>query len=223
MASEQIDPPASFDETILKQELLLSTLPHIAFDGWTQKAVDAGASDLGLTKADGRRTFPDGPRDVLAYFHIWANQQVLAALTHHDLAALKVRERIALALRLRLELVTPYREAVRRGLYYLLSPQHAVLMSRLVYQTVDAIWHGIGDRSTDFNFYTKRALLAGIYSATLLYWLNDSSENFHKTYSFLDRRLDDIMIIPRVKSRIGRAASHLPDPLRFARQFRQPR
>ena len=90
-------------------------------------------------------------------------------------AALKIRDRIKAAVRIRLERHSGQRESARRALSLLSLPFNAPLALKLLYGTVDAMWYAAGDTSTDFNFYTKRATLAGVYSSTLLYWLNDRS------------------------------------------------
>jgi ubiquinone biosynthesis protein COQ9 len=85
----------------------------------------------------------------------------------------------------------------------------------MLYRTIDTIWFGIGDRSADFSFYTKRGLLAAVYSSTLLYWLEDRSEDSIDSWAFLDRRIASIMQIPKLKSRVKTAAGRLPNPLRL--------
>jgi ubiquinone biosynthesis protein COQ9 len=130
-----------------------------------------------------------------------------------ELGSGRIRDRITQAVRTRLELVSDQREAVRAGLSFLMLPGNATLGPKLLYGTVDAIWHAVGDKSTDFSFYTKRAILAGVYSATLLYWLNDKSEDHAASWAFLDRRIDDVMKIPAVKSRLKSVFDRLPNPL----------
>src|SRR5262249_29371174 len=114
--------------------------------------------------------------------------------------SLKIRDRIKLAVRTRIEQTVGGKESVRRGLAMLAFPFNTPLAARLVYRTVDAIWYAAGDTSTDFNFYTKRATLAGVYSSTLLCWLNDRSEGNEETWSFLDRRIDDVMRFEKWKA-----------------------
>jgi ubiquinone biosynthesis protein COQ9 len=104
---------------------------------------------------------------------------------------------------------------MRRALSFLALPQHAALGARLLYRTVDTIWYAVGDRSTDFNFYTKRALLAAVYGATLLYWLDDRSDGFADSWGFLERRLDNVMGIPKLSARLRMAVRALPNPLRL--------
>ena len=99
-----------------------------------------------------------------------------------------MRERATLGVRLRLERWTSQREAVRRALAFSAHPLFAGRALRGWYRTIDAIWRAAGDRSVDFNFYTKRGLLAAVYGATVLYWLDDRSEGNKATLDFLDRR-----------------------------------
>jgi ubiquinone biosynthesis protein COQ9 len=112
----------------------------------------------------------------------------------------------------------PHREAIRRAVATLALPIHAALAARLLYRTVDAVWHAVGDRSTDYNFYTKRMLLAGVYSSTVLFWINDKSADCAETWAFLDRRIADVMQIPKAMARLNKIKDRLPDPMRILRR-----
>ena len=204
-----------------RDRLLLAVLPHVAFDGWTDRALAAGARDAGMPEIDVQRFFPGGVKEIIAHFGDWADRRMAAELARHDPAALRLRERVALAVRLRLEALAPYREAVRRALAWLALPTNAPRAARALWRTVDAIWYAVGDRSADFAFYTKRALLAGVVSTTSLYWLEDGSEGFGATWAFLDRRIADVMRIPALKGRVERFAARLPDPFRILRTARR--
>jgi ubiquinone biosynthesis protein COQ9 len=129
---------------------------------------------------------------------------MLEALKHRHSGARKVRERIAAGVLARLEVLLPHREALRRALSLLASPPNLPLAAKLLYDTVDTIWHAAGDRSTDFNFYTKRGLLAGVYAATTLYWLDDRSDDMAATEAFLERRLGEVLAIPKLRERVDR-------------------
>ena len=205
----------------LREALLLATLPHVAFDGWGQKALMAGARDAGVAPPLALNAFPGGATEMIDYFNSWADRRAVAALEARDLARLKVRERITLGVRLRIEPVAPYREAVRLGLAHLSMPTNLALVGKLVYRTVDALWHAVGDTATDFNFYTKRGLLASVYAATVLYWINDRSPDSVETWAFLDRRIADVMRVPPALSRLGKLADRLPNPFRLLRAVRR--
>lgn len=211
------------DTTERRRQLLIQTLRHAPFDGWTLKALEAGARDLGLGLGDALLVVPGGLGELAGFHHAEADRLMLEALGAQDLSDLKVRERVALAVRLRLEPHAKDREAIRRVLGFLAQPPHAPLALRCLYRTVDAVWHAIGDRSTDFNFYTKRGLLAAVYGSTVLYWLEDKSEGQAESWKFLDRRIADVMQVPQGLARLGKLAERLPDPLRLLRKLRRGR
>ena len=187
----------------LRDSLADAVAAEAVFDGWTRTALQAAAASLDLPEGEALRLFPRGPVAVLAYVSERADLGTVSDMKQAGVATLKIRDRIRTAVRLRLERHGGQREAVRRGLSLLAFPFNAGEGLRLLYRTVDALWYAAGDTSTDFNFYTKRATLAGVYSATVLYWLNDRSEGAEGTWGFLDRRIDDAMKIETLKARIG--------------------
>ncbi|MFQ5776163.1 MAG: COQ9 family protein [Kiloniellaceae bacterium] len=196
-----------------RRKLLDATLPHVAFDGWTGVALRAGAADAGLDEAAALNAFPGGAAELIEFFSAEADRKMLAELEKMDLPSMRVRERVAAAVRMRLEQLAPHREAVRRGLGFFALPHNAALGAKCLYRTVDAIWYAAGDTSTDYNFYTKRLLLAGVYSSTLLFWLNDRSEGSAETWSFLERRIGEALRCGRAFGRLAGGLLDLPDRL----------
>jgi ubiquinone biosynthesis protein COQ9 len=202
-----------------REALIEAMLPDVPFDGWSRAALRAAARRIGLPPAEAPALFPNGPADFAACFSRWADRRMLDRLERLPLDQLRVHERVALAVNTRLEIVEPWREAVRRALTILSLPQNTPLAIRLLYETVDGIWYAAGDSATDFSFYTKRATLAGVYAATLLYWLEDHSPGSANTRAFLDRRLADVARIGRARQRAQTAVDRLPNPLRLLRAF----
>ncbi|WP_455374064.1 COQ9 family protein [Limibacillus halophilus] len=200
------DPKDAFEER--RRALLAAVVAQVPFDGWSRRALLAGAESLGISEAEALNLFPGGPAEMIALHSEEADRRMLRGLAELGLEEMKVRERIAAAVRLRLEQNEADREAVRKGLAFLALPQHAALATKLLYPTVDAMWLAAGDRSTDYNFYTKRLLLSGVYSSTLLVWLDDSSEGFEKTWAFLDRRIDNVL---KVGGSLGKGMKRLLD------------
>src|SRR3954469_18522168 len=145
-----------------RDRLIEAVLPDVAFDGWSRRALRVAAQRVGIPVGEAEALFPRGAPDMIAAFSHWADRQMLDRLEHATAEPVSLSRRVALALRLRFEVLLPYREAVRRALSVLAMPQNAPLGLRLLYDTVDGIWWGVGDNSTDFSFYTKRASLAGI-------------------------------------------------------------
>ena len=203
----------SVDLEETRDRIIEATLAHVPFDGWTRRALAAGVADAGLTPEWTRRAFPGGVIEAAGHFAQYTDRRMLAALEHRDLGALRVRERIATAVRVRLELNAPHREAIRRLLSYLALPHNAGVAMRATYRTVDAIWRAAGDEATDFNFYTKRGLLAAVYGSTVLFWLADRSEGQADTWAFLDRRIADVMAVPKLQARLKKMLGSLPLPV----------
>ena len=200
-----------------RDALIEAMLPDVPFDGWSRAALRAAARRIGVPAAEALALFPDGPADFAACFSRWADRRMLDRLESLPPGELRVPERVALAVNIRLEIVEPWREAVRRALTILSLPQNVPLAMRLLYETVDGIWYAAGDSATDFSFYTKRATLAAIYAATLLYWLEDRSPGFADTRAFLNRRLAEVARIGQARHRLQVGLDRLPNPLRLLR------
>ena len=197
----------------MRDQLLEAALPHVVFDGWGMAALAAGASDLGLSTGQIHAVFVTPERDFPGHFADWADRRMLERLAGMDFAAMKVREKITAAVRARLEILDGHEEAVRRLIGLLSLPGNAGAALRDGYRTVDAIWRVAGDQATDFNFYTKRGLLAAVLASTTLFWLDDASEGHVETWAFLDRRIEGIMKIPRYQARVSDMVDRLVKPL----------
>jgi ubiquinone biosynthesis protein COQ9 len=211
----------AYDRDADRARLLDAALDHVAFDGWSETALRAAAADTDIPLERALNAFPGGAMELIAFHSETADRRMLEALELEPLPDMKVREKAAKAIRLRLEANMRNREAIRTALTALMMPQNAALSARLLYKTVDAIWYAIGDRSTDFNFYTKRGLLAGVYTATLFYWLSDKSEGAAATWTFLDRRIAEVMKVPMALAKLTQLTERLPFPRRpFRRGFR---
>lgn len=192
------------DSLPLKDELVTAMLPHVAFDGWSAAALAAAADECALDRALAERLLPTGAAAV-AHFVDMADRAMVADLEARGLEGRGVGERVFLAVKLRLERWGGHREAVRRAASLLALPGNLALAARLTWETSGAVWAAVGDRSHDFSWYTKRATLAAVYSATLLYWLDDESEGAADTWAFLRRRLNDVRSLPDLRKRMETA------------------
>jgi ubiquinone biosynthesis protein COQ9 len=182
----------------LKDRLLDAAAPHVAFDGWSEATFRAAARDAGVEPSVARLACPRGALDLAAAFHRRGDADMVRRLKAADLAQMRYRDRIATAVRLRLEAAGD-NEAVRRGVTLFALPMHAAEGARLIWGTADAIWTALGDTSEDINWYTKRATLSGVYSASVLFWLGDESPGQKDTWDFIDRRIEDVMQIEKLK------------------------
>ena len=202
------------EKTGQRDAVIRAALPHVPFDGWTPKVL-AGAAEAAGHPGAVPRLFPGGVADTVAHFMDMADRAMAEDLKAQDLSALKIRAKVALGVRLRLERWTPHRDAVRRALALTPHPAFAGNVLKNWYRVVDIIWRAAGDKSVDFNFYTKRGLLAAVYGATVLFWLDDRSEGCSATWAFLDRRIEDVMQVPKIKAKIAEGLQALPNPLRM--------
>ena len=194
------NPPPEDPDAELRDRLADAVAAEAVFEGWSRTALRAASQALGLPAGEADRLFPGGPVAVLVYVSERADRRTVADMEAAGAATLKIRDRIRTAVRLRLERHAGQKEAARRGLSLLALPSNTALGLKLLYRTVDAMWYAAGDTSVDFNFYTKRAILAAVYSSTLLYWLNDRSEGGEATWAFLDRRIDNVMRFEKLKA-----------------------
>ena len=206
---------SSLDE--LRSDIVRAMLPHVTFDGWSKAALRAGALDCGENEDIVERLFPRGLNQAAEVYSVLADEEMAGAMEAAGVGEMKVRDRITAAVRLRLEAAENDREAIRRLMSYLAVPGRKPLAARLLMKTVDTMWYAAGDNATDFNYYTKRGLLAGVYGSTVLYWLNDESEGCEATWEFLDRRIGDVMKIPKLQARVRKAAGLLPSPFKVLR------
>ena len=208
----------------LKDALLEATLPNVLFDGWTDHALRGAALAAGLSAGEVRLACPGGIADLALWLPDWADRRMAVRYAAEDTARLDTVRRVALAVRLRLEVLEGHREAVRSWLLWMALPNRAPAAARLLSQTVDEIWQTVGATATDVSYYTRRAMLAGVYGATLLHWLGDESENRAATWDFLDRSLKAMTRAGRAAGRLGgfgKLLGLVPSPLRFARQMRR--
>lgn len=185
-------------EDEVKARILDAALPHVPFDGWSDRTLQAAILDAGVPEGLGRSHFPRGEVDLALAYHARGDAGMAERLAGMDLSALRFRDRIALAVKLRLELAD--RELVRRGTTLFSLPPHAADGARAIWGTADRIWTALGDTSDDLNWYTKRATLSAVYGATVLFWLGDDSTDHNATWEFLDRRIEQVMQFEKLKA-----------------------
>ena len=184
-----------------RARLIEAALPNVAFDGWSRATFEAAALGAGVPLSEARRLFPRGAPDMAVALHRQADAAMVESIRAADLAGMKIRERIAFALRARLDAISD-KEAVRRSTALFSLPLHAPEGARLIWETSDAIWTALGDPSRDVNWYSKRATLSAVWASVVLFWLGDDSLDGQATDAFIDRRIDDVMRIEKVKAQV---------------------
>ncbi|WP_207774797.1 COQ9 family protein [Sphingosinicella sp. YJ22] len=215
-------PPADMTLDELKEALAPLLAGHTAFDGWTERALAMAASELGVPAERARIAFPGGAVEMIDAWFDWVDRSMLLAFPPERIAAMKIRERIGELILFRFQLLRPHREALRRALATLAMPQNAVAAGRLAWRSADRIWRTAGDTATDYNHYTKRAILIGVYASTTFVFLDDESDDLAATRAFLARRIDDVMKFEKVKAQFTARAARRPSLSRFLGRLRYP-
>jgi ubiquinone biosynthesis protein COQ9 len=199
------------DETA---QVLDALVPHVAFEGWTSRALTLALTELARDPAEGELIFAGSGEMIEAYFSL-ADSRMIETAQEAGLEAERLTARVRAVVALRLEQDLGDKEAIRRALAWLSLPLQAPRLARIMAATTDSIWYAAGDKSADFSWYTKRASLGAVYVATLLYWLNDTSPGAENTLAFLDRRLAGIGRIGKLRHEItGRLCNLVPGRLR---------
>src|SRR5687767_10376651 len=206
----------------LRLKLALPVGENAAFDGWNSKAVETAAAQTGIDLAQARLAFPKEQAAMVDAYIQGVDSAMEAYFTPEKIAAMKIRERIRALIWYRLEIMAPAREAVRTGLSILAMPQNLPLALRIGWRSADLMWRLAGDTATDYNHYSKRLILSGVYGSTLLAWLDDQVEGWPDTGSFLDRRLADVMRFEKWKAAWRGNDLNRPSLSRFLGRLRYP-
>jgi ubiquinone biosynthesis protein COQ9 len=207
-------------------ELRLALAPlvpgHAVFDGWSDEALAMAAAELGVPAPRARLAFPGGAADMIDAWFDAIDRATARAFPLERIEAMKIRQRIRDLVCYRLEVANPHKEALRRALAILALPQNLALAARLGWRSADRMWRIAGDTATDFNHYSKRAILMGVYGSTTLVYLDDDSDDMAPTRAFLDRRIDDVMKFEKVKASWRGSRERLPSLSRFLGRLRYP-
>jgi ubiquinone biosynthesis protein COQ9 len=205
------------------REMLAAELPHhAAFDGWTPEALGLAAEATGIDAAVASLAFPGGAMDMIDAWFAHIDHAMLAKLPPDVLATMKIRAKITALVEARLDLLGADIEALRRALAVLALPQNLPRATRLGWRAADAMWHAAGDTATDFNHYSKRAILGTVYMATIMAMMDDESEGHADTRAFLGRRIEGIMRFEKFKGRFTHSAPERLSLARFLGRLRYP-
>ncbi len=208
MANKMNDPEAQFIEALIF---------HIPFDGWSEASMAAAAQDCNMSMKEVAVLFPKGMDDIISAANALNDCKMIAHFMEKfgdEFDSMPVHLRIRELIIARLEIFAGQKEVIRKTMSHMAQPKQAGLGGKLLYRSLDAMWRTAGDRSTDFNFYTKRASLGAVYGVTLLAFLADDSPDLAQTKAFLDRRLKDVAKIPKVSKPVKKVADKAFDMLR---------
>lgn len=216
--------PAINDMTLdeLRPLVARALTQDAAFDGWSPRALEAVSERLGLNPDIAGLLFPGGAVDMIDTWFETVDADMLNRVPPDALAPMKIRGRITALIEARLAILAPNRESLRRAQAILASPRHAARALRLGWRAADVMWRAAGDTATDYNHYSKRAILGGIYAATALVFVNDESDGQAETRAFLARRIEGIMRFEKTKARFSSGSARSFSLARFAGRLRYP-
>jgi ubiquinone biosynthesis protein COQ9 len=215
-----LPPDPTLDE--IRAALAPALAQNAAFDGWNRDAIDVAAAAEGVDPDVAHLAFPDGAVDMIAAWFAEIDRAMIAAVPEEALATMKVRARISAQVEARLDALAPNREALRRALAILARPQHALTAAKLGWHAADLMWRRAGDTATDYNHYTKRTILAGVYAATITVFLDDERDGLADTRAFLSRRIDGILTFEKTKAQLLKQRERMPSLSRFIGRLRYP-
>jgi ubiquinone biosynthesis protein COQ9 len=202
---------------------LAAALPmDAAFDGWNARALATTAVRLGVDPKVASLAFPGGAMDMIDAWFASIDDRMLEKLPAKTLGAMKIRQRITSLVEARLTLLFPDKEALRRAQAILAMPQNAPRAVSMGWRAADAMWRAAGDTATDYNHYTKRAILGSVYAATLLVFVNDDSEGWVDSRAFLARRIEGIMRFEKIKAQLTQPRETGFSMARFLGRLRYP-
>ncbi|KKC27043.1 COQ9 family protein [Sphingomonas sp. SRS2] len=204
----------------LRAELAGRIAAHAVFDGWTEIALAGAAAELGVPADRAVLCFPGGAIEMIDAWFAAIDTNMAARLGAAGVTGWKIRDRIRGAVLARLDEAAAHPDALRRALAILARPANMPRATRLCWRAADAMWRAAGDESVDIAWYTKRATLGSVYAATLMAWMDDDSEGFADTRAFLDRRIDDVMKVEKLKVRLRPDPDHHFSPARFLGRLR---
>src|SRR5258706_5147637 len=211
---------ATLDE--IRPALAPMIASNAALDGWSDAARDTAADTLGVDRDIAALAFPGGAVDMIDAWFAHIDRTMTELLPAERLATMKVRDRITALIEVRLAEIAPNREALRRGIAILAMPQNIARGAKLGWRAADLMWRAAGDMATDYNHYTKRMILAGVYGATITIFLDDQSDSWADTHAFLARRIDGIMRFEKAKAGFVRRTEHFPSLSRLIGRLRYP-
>ncbi len=205
----------------IRDALLGAVLQNAAFEGWSEKSLRDAAAKTDTDPGAVELACPGGIVDLLRYWSMQIDRDMLAVLDKADLKSMRIRDRVTFAVKARIDAIgEDRREAASRAAARLSSPDALLTGKRLVWQSADAIWRALGDPSTDYNFYTKRAILSGVLASTMMVWFEGDEA---RTNAFLDRRIENVMQFERLKGKVRKMKANWPDPVAFAARLRHGR
>tara|TARA_Y100000746_G_C15405991_1_gene408340 strand:+ start:65 stop:748 length:684 start_codon:yes stop_codon:yes gene_type:complete len=205
-------------EESLENKIRRIVVRSVAFEGWSSSLIKAACSELGIDHNVSKTLFPRGIIDIALANHRDGDKKMIKILADTDFEGVKIRQKITFAIKSRLQIIENEKELVKKTMSFFSLPQNFLDGHQLIWGTSDIIWNFFEDDSSDYNYYTKRLILSGVYGSVVLFWLGDDSKDNSSTWEFLDRRIQNVMSFESFKSKM-KANSHVYRSLKVPRKI----
>jgi ubiquinone biosynthesis protein COQ9 len=198
------------DSLTNKKKILKNFLDICVLDGWNNDSLGQSIEEAGFGAEDQNLIFPNAIHSLTDFFIEQGNEEFLIKSKKINFSELRVRNKIKELVRLRLLIESDNKNALR-ALLTISKGRRIPALVKNAYKISDLMWSCAGDSSTDFNFYTKRAILSKVFTRTLIYFISDQSKNNEKSWDFLDDQIEKVMKIGEVKMKIKKYISKAQD------------
>lgn len=220
MVMTETPKPSPNPSDAARQAIFEAALTHVPFDGWTSKSLRQAVADAGLPDGAEELYFPGGALEVIKYWSAQMDTVITAHFAALDLRSMKIRDKVTQGVLVRLEAIGRHEEAARRAVARLSLPDAAGQAAVQIWATADTIWRGIGDTSTDVNYYSKRTILSGVIGSSIMSWLADSDADKIKAKAFLDARIQNVMQFEKAKWDFKKRTENMPKPAEILGRLR---
>lgn len=186
-----------------KKKIIEYALNNIPFDGWTMRMLHAAFKSADISSELLELYFPDGLYSLLIEIIDQFNNEMIKIINRDALSSMRTRDRIIYLVKTRINIASKHKEVIRTGISMFLCPNMITDTTSLLWSNADDIWSLAGDKSLDFNYYTKRGFLGIIYAQTLMFWLEDKSEDNFLTWRYLEERVEWAIRMGGIKTKIN--------------------
>ncbi|GAA0163495.1 hypothetical protein LIER_39608 [Lithospermum erythrorhizon] len=205
-AQKKASPTGHYEQE--QASVLHAALHHVIRLGWTEAAMIAGARDVGVSPSI-VGAFPRKDAALVEFFMDDCLQRLIDIIdSEESLRSLTPSQRVGKLVRIRLEMQAPYISKWAQALSIQAHPLNVPSSFKQRAMLMDEIWHAVGDDGTDVDWYVRRTILGGVYSATELYMLTDTSLGFCDTWAFLDGRIRDVFDLKKTAQEIHGLGAH---------------
>jgi len=188
-----------------RDKILDIFIAEAKLNGFNEKTLSRSAKSLNVDKIEIYRYFPEGLNDIKNHYFERIDKEMMKSFSKHKMQEMRIREKISNAIICRFEILQKNKKVVIN--IFSLECINPFRVLRRIWETADIIWRLAGDKSTDFNYYSKRLLLSWVYLSTMSCWIDDKDKKFKDTKVFLDKRISEVLLFGqktrKIKERIS--------------------